>query len=113
MEKMKDDILKYGKHSQYWEEYVNGLPWDNDSAETKFYVAGVLNGFPHDFVLEKMVEQTKLHDDFCNMGFFMWTDYFKKLSQDKSQQPNLNQINITGNVVDSTIIIGNKNEVQK
>ena len=109
MDNKKKDILKYGKYSQYWEEFVTGLPWDNESAETKLYVAGVLSGFSHDFVLQKMVEQSRSHGiNFKNMGFFVWTDFFGDL-QKKSTSA---QININGDVTESTIIIGNKNEVK-
>ena len=112
MDEKEVDILKHGKHSQYWEEYTRGLPWNNDSAETKFYIAGVLSGFSHNFVLEKMVEQTKLHDDFRNMGFFIWKEFFNNLNQTNPQQINSSQININGNVSDSTIIVGDANIIQ-
>jgi hypothetical protein len=123
----KISILKNGIFSPYWEEFVRGLPWDKESAETKLYVAGVLCGFSHDFVLGKMVEQSQLHgDNFRNMGFFVWTEFFSdllikngnmgvllaSLNLNNSQQPASTQININGDVVDSTIIIGNENKTQ-
>ena len=105
----KKDILSYGKYSRYWEEFVIGLPWDKESTETKFYVAGVLNGFSHDFVLRKMAEQSMLHgDNFRNMGFFMWIEFFSDLKQKSTSA----QINIQGDVIESTIIIGNENKVK-
>ncbi len=112
MDKKKIDILKHGKHSPYWEEYTKGLPWDNDSTETKFYVAGILSGFSHDFVLGKMIEQKKLHDNFRDIGFFIWTEFFNKLRQENTEQPKISQIYINGNVTGSNIIIGDENIIQ-
>ena len=80
MNEKEKDILKHGKMSQYWEEYVDSLPWGNESAETKLYVAGILKGFSHETVLQVMNEQSNLHgSDFQNMGFFIWTEFFDNL----------------------------------
>ncbi len=79
MNEKEENIFQHGIMSPYWEEYTVSLPWESESAETKLYVAGILSGFSHDFVLRIMAEQLALHTDFKNMGFFVWTDFFEKL----------------------------------
>lgn len=78
MDEKKESILKEGIFSPYWDEYARTLPWERESAETKLYLAGTLLGFPHEYALQVMREQSaKLGSNFRSMGFFFWKELFK------------------------------------
>ena len=79
-EHKRTSILKLGAYSPYWDEYVRGLPWDRDSAETKLYLASKLCGFAHDEVLRMLTQQSRKHgSNFRNQGFFIWKEFFQSM----------------------------------
>lgn len=71
------DVFRYGKHSQYWEEFTRDLPWDSDSPEAKLYVAAKLYGYPHSEILNLIKQQTG-HGD---LGFFGWRDVLEEIRE--------------------------------
>ena len=78
MDEKKENILKEGIASQYWDEYARSLPWERESTETKVYLAGMLMGCSHDDVLQVMREQSAyLGKNFRSMGFFYWKEFFQ------------------------------------
>lgn len=79
MDEKAESILKYGKYSPYWNEFAHSLPWGEDSSETQLYLAGTLNGFSNDHVLQIMEEQAFQHgNNFQNQGFFIWVEFFER-----------------------------------
>ncbi len=90
MNEKVESILKYGTYSPHWREFASSLPWDEDSPETKLYLAGTLSGFSNDHVLQIMEEQAFQHGgNFKNQGFFIWLEFFER-EKKKGISNNLN-----------------------